>query len=109
MSVPQVIVVGGGLAGLAASISLSQSGMRVALLEKSPRLGGRATSYVLPTGEHIDNCQHVTLRCCANLEDFYTRAGVADKIRYYDRLVFSKSNGERGFIKASRLPAPVHL
>jgi zeta-carotene desaturase len=103
-----VIVIGGGLAGLAASVALADHGMRVSLFEKNPRLGGRATSYRLPSGEYIDNCQHVTLRCCTNLEDFYRRIGVAGKIRYYDELLFSDSKRRRGVIKRSPLPAPFH-
>ena len=109
MSTPQVIVIGGGLAGLSAAVALSDSGFRVSLFEKSPRLGGRATSYALADGEYIDNCQHVTLRCCTNLENFYQRLGIADKIRYYDRLVFADSTGQRSIIEPSRLPAPLHL
>jgi zeta-carotene desaturase len=103
-----VIVIGGGLAGLAASVALADQGLRVSLFEKNPRLGGRATSYRLPSGDYIDNCQHVTLRCCTNLADFYRRARVADKIRYYDELLFSDSKGRRGVIKRSSLPAPFH-
>src|SRR5438128_4761379 len=109
MPPPHVVVVGGGLAGLAASLALADHGLRVSLLEKNPRLGGRATSYRLASGESIDNCQHVTLRCWVNLEDFFRRAGVADKIRYYDELIFSDSKGSRGRIKSSWLPAPFHL
>jgi squalene-associated FAD-dependent desaturase len=109
MPPPYVIVIGGGLAGLAASVALADHGVRVSLLEKNPRLGGRATSYRLPSGEYIDNCQHVTLRCCTNLEDFYRRVGVADKIRYFDEFVFMDAKGRRGTIKASPLPAPFHL
>jgi squalene-associated FAD-dependent desaturase len=109
MPPPHVVVVGGGLAGLAASVALADHGIRVSLLEKNPRLGGRATSYRLSTGEYIDNCQHVTLRCCTNLEDFYRRVGVADKIQYYHELLFSDSKRRRGSIKPSRLPAPFHL
>jgi zeta-carotene desaturase len=108
MSPAHVIVVGGGLAGLAASVALADQGLCVSLLEKNPRLGGRATSYRLPSGEYIDNCQHVTLRCCTNLEDFYRRVGVAEKIRYYDELLFADSKGRRGVIKRSALPAPFH-
>src|SRR5256886_11161473 len=62
-------IFGGGLAGLAAGVALADSGWRVRLFEQRPFLGGRATSYVLPDGEHVDNCQHVTLGCCTNLED----------------------------------------
>jgi squalene-associated FAD-dependent desaturase len=109
MPAAHVIVIGGGLAGIAASVVLAERGLRVSLLEKHPRLGGRATSYLLPSGEYIDNCQHVTLRCCTNLEDFYRRLGVADKIKYYDRLSFADSKGHRGAIKPSLLPAPFHL
>jgi squalene-associated FAD-dependent desaturase len=109
MRSPHVIVVGGGLAGLSASVSLANRGFRVSLLERSPRLGGRASSYLLPNGEQIDNCQHVTLGCCSNLADFYSRIGVADKIRHYDELVFADSSSRRARIRSSRLPAPFHL
>ena len=109
MSSARVVVVGGGLAGLAASVPLAERGFRVSLLERHPRLGGRATSYQLPSGEYIDNCQHVTLRCCTNLEDFYRRIGVSEKINYYDRLVFSDSKGKRSEIRPSGLPAPLHV
>jgi zeta-carotene desaturase len=104
-----VIVIGGGLAGLSASIVLSEAGCRVSLIERAPRLGGRATSYVLPNDAHIDNCQHVTLRCCTNLEDFYSRAGVAGKIRFHDSLLFADSTGRRARMGPSKLPAPFHL
>jgi len=104
-----VIVIGGGLAGLSAAVALAESGYRITLLEKRPFLGGRATSYVLPTGEHVDNCQHVTLGCCTNLDDFYRRAGASGKIRFYDRLEFSSPDGHRGTMYRSPLPAPFHL
>jgi zeta-carotene desaturase len=104
-----VIVIGGGLAGLAAGVALADAGCRVRLLEQRPYLGGRATSYALPKGEHVDNCQHVTLGCCTNLEDFYKRVGSADKIKFFDRLVFLDPQGMTGIMKADFLPAPVHM
>ena len=104
-----VVVAGGGLAGLAASVALADHGFRVSVFEKNPRLGGRATSYRLSSGEYIDNCQHVTLRCCTNLDDFYRRIGVAGNIRYYDELHFTDSTLRRGTIRRSSLPAPLHL
>lgn len=100
---------GGGLAGLSSAVVLAEAGFRVTLVEKRPHLGGRATSYLLPDGEHVDNCQHVTLRCCTNLEDFYRRVGATHKIRYYDRVVFLDRLGRRGVLKRSPLPAPFHL
>jgi squalene-associated FAD-dependent desaturase len=104
-----VIVIGGGLAGLAAGVALADSGWRVRLFEQRPFLGGRATSYVLPDGEHVDNCQHVTLGCCTNLDDFYRRIGAADKIKFFDRLLFLDPQGRKGEMHAGSLPAPFHL
>jgi squalene-associated FAD-dependent desaturase len=109
MDSPTVAVIGGGLAGLAAAIALADQGFRVSVFEKRPRLGGRATSYVLPDGRCIDNCQHVTLGCCTNLDDFYRRIGAREKIRYYDSFTFVDAKGRRGTVKRSPLPAPLHL
>lgn len=103
------MVIGGGLAGLAAGVALAEAGWRVRLFEQRPFLGGRATSYVLPDGEHVDNCQHVTLGCCTNLSDFYRRVGSSAKIKYFDRLVFLDPQGRRGEMQAGILPAPFHM
>ncbi len=104
-----MIVIGGGLAGLSAGVALAETGWRVRLFEQRPFLGGRATSYVLPDGEHVDNCQHVTLGCCTNLEDFYRRVGSADKIKFFDRLLFQDPQGRTGEMQAGLLPAPFHM
>jgi squalene-associated FAD-dependent desaturase len=109
MSSKNVIVIGGGLAGLAAGVALAEAGCRVRLFEQRPYLGGRATSYALPNGEHVDNCQHVTLGCCTNLEDFYKRVGSAGKIKFFDRLFFLDPQGRTGVMQAGILPAPVHM
>ena len=102
-------MIGGGLAGLSSAVALAEAGFRVRLLEKRPHLGGRAASYILPGGEHVDNCQHVTLGCCTNLEDFYRRAGAADKIRFFDRLLFATPDGRRGVMESVALPPPLHM
>ena len=103
------MVIGGGLAGLSSAVALADAGFRVRLLERRPFLGGRAASYDLPGGEHVDNCQHVTLGCCTNLSDFYRRVGAHHKIAFYDRLVFADSAGRRAVVQASPLPPPFHL
>src|SRR4029077_16560662 len=109
MSSKSVIVIGAGLAGLSSGVALAEAGFRVKLLEQRPFLGGRASSYSLPDGEQIDNCQHVTLGCCTNLEDFYQRVGALGKIARYGRLVFIDSAGRRAVMEASALPPPFHL
>ena len=95
---PKVLIAGGGLAGLSAAAALGSAGFDVELFEARPFLGGRATSYPLPgadeeAAETIDNCQHVLLRCCVNLLDFYTRLGVRERIRFYREFYFLEPGG----------------
>lgn len=47
-----VVVVGGGVAGLAAAGRLAEAGRRVILLEARARLGGRVHTVLDPAGEH---------------------------------------------------------
>jgi squalene-associated FAD-dependent desaturase len=109
MNSGNVIVVGGGLAGLSCAIALADAGCRVRLFEMRPHLGGRAASYTLPDGAEIDNCQHLTLGCCTNLDHFYRRVGAHSKIRFFDRLTFCDSQGRISRMAPSPLPAPLHL
>ncbi len=111
--IPRVKIVGGGLAGLSAGVALGSLGWEVDLYESKPFLGGRATSFPVrpdePDSERIDNCQHVLLRCCDNLLDFYRRCGVADKIRFYDELYFVRPGGAVDTLRRGVLPYPAHL
>lgn len=52
---PSAVVIGGGIAGIAAATVLAERGVRVTLLEKEAELGGRAGSFgeQLPTGERV--------------------------------------------------------
>jgi squalene-associated FAD-dependent desaturase len=105
-----VAIVGGGLAGLAAAAALAEKGLRITLLESRPRLGGRASSFVDPaTGEHVDNCQHVSMACCTNLADFCQRVGTADLFRREPAIVFLGAEGRLSRLSAGVLPAPLHL
>ncbi len=105
------IVIGGGLAGLASAAALGQSGFQVDLFEARGFLGGRATSYPIAGEgtEVIDNCQHVLLRCCVNLMDFYRRLGVADRIQFHKRFYFIEPGGRTSILEAGGLPAPLHF
>ncbi|NEP76855.1 MAG: FAD-dependent oxidoreductase [Okeania sp. SIO3B3] len=53
-----VVVVGGGLAGLACAYELSQRGFGVTLLEKSPQLGGKIASWSVNFGEEKFMMEH---------------------------------------------------
>ncbi|HWF48346.1 MAG TPA: hydroxysqualene dehydroxylase HpnE [Bryobacteraceae bacterium] len=109
----QIAVVGGGLAGLAAALALGSAGRQVKVFEARPFLGGRATSYPLNTADDesptIDNCQHVLLRCCTNLMDFYDRLGVADRIHFYREFYWIEPGGRMSVMRRGLLPAPLHF
>lgn len=109
MSSKSVAVIGGGVAGIAASAALADAGFRVELIEKRPLLGGRASSFIdSRTGRRLDECQHGTMRCCTNLADLLERLGVHDQIDYHDAIHFLDSEGKRSVIKGCGLPAPLH-
>jgi zeta-carotene desaturase len=110
---PSVNIVGGGLAGMAAAAALGSAGFGVDLFEARPFLGGRATSFPVMPGnddsELIDNCQHVLLKCCVNLLDFYGRLGVAGRIHFYREFYFLEPGGRLSVLGCGSLPAPLHL
>ena len=100
----KVIVIGGGLAGMAAAVALESAGANVTLIEARKSLGGRAGSFEDPqTGEILDNCQHVLLGCCTNLLDFYERLGVRHLIRFERKIHFRDENGRA--LRSLRNPA----
>lgn len=106
----QVIVIGGGLAGLAGAVALADAGFQVELYERRPILGGRATSFIHPSsGERVDNCQHVLLGCCVNLLDFYAHLGVAEHIDFHKDIPFIDESNRVSVIGPSGLPPPLHL
>jgi zeta-carotene desaturase len=111
---PRVLIAGGGLAGLSAAAALGGAGFEIDLFESRPFLGGRATSYPVPgapgaEAETIDNCQHVLLRCCVNLLDFYERLGVRQHIRFSREFYFIEPGGRVSTLRRGRFPAPFHF
>jgi squalene-associated FAD-dependent desaturase len=106
---PHVVVVGGGLAGVAAGIALCDSGARVTLVEARPRLGGATCSFSRD-GLTVDNGQHVFLRCCAAYRGLLDRLGVTAKTELQDRFdvrVLTESGTAR--LRRRALPVPLHL
>jgi squalene-associated FAD-dependent desaturase len=108
---PHVVVVGGGLAGLAAAAALASADVRVTVLEARRRAGGRAASFEDPVaGGLVDACQHVAMGCCTNFLDLCRQAGLDDTLRRDRTLWFIGPDGDRAACTPSRiLPAPLHL
>ncbi len=111
----ELVVVGGGLAGLAAAITAADAGARVALLESRPRLGGATHSFSrgFEDGELVvDNGQHVFLRCCTEYRRFLRRLGVENDTYLQPKLdlpVIDPATGKRASLARNSLPAPLQL
>jgi zeta-carotene desaturase len=94
---------------MSAACALAEAGLRVTLVERRSYLGGRASSHLnTGVGEVIDNCQHVLFGCCTNLNGFYRRIGVADRIHWTNEITMVEPGGRRTRLHPSRLPAPLH-
>jgi squalene-associated FAD-dependent desaturase len=108
---PRIVIVGGGLAGLAAAAALTGSGARVTVLEARRRAGGRAASFEDPVaGGLVDACQHVAMGCCTNFLDLCRQAGLAAEVRRDRTLWFIDPDDRRAACTPARwLPAPLHL
>ena len=82
-----VVVIGGGFAGLSAAVALSNRGFRVAVLESKPALGGRAYSFAdSETGDFVDNGQHVLMGCYAETFRFLNRIGQSGQLVFHPDL-----------------------
>ena len=106
------VVLGGGVAGVAAAVALADAGVAVTLVEQRARLGGRASSVDDPrAGGLLDNGQHVVMRACTELLALYRRLGVAGELRWSEAMVFADPDDPTKLhrLAGDDLPAPLHL
>jgi squalene-associated FAD-dependent desaturase len=105
------VVIGGGLAGVAAALRLADAGRQVTLIEARPRLGGAAFSFRRDE-LWVDNGQHVFLRCCEAYQWLLARIGATNEVVVQDRLNIPvlRADGARGRLsRVPGVPAPAHL
>ncbi len=106
----QYHVIGAGLAGLSAALSLTESGRSVIVHEAGPAAGGRCRSYVdkelkLP----IDNGNHLILSGNTAAKAYITEIGAEDAFQIAPRPVFpfvDLKSGERWTVRPNlgRIP-----
>ncbi len=106
----RVVIVGGGLAGLAAATALAPRGFQIDLFESRPRLGGRASSFHdLASDGLVDTCQHVSMGCCTNLAHFCRTLGIDHFLEPQRSLYFLTPDGRVSTFQSDKIPAPFHL
>jgi zeta-carotene desaturase len=107
-----VLIIGGGFAGLAAGVALADAGKKVRLLEQKPQLGGRARSFRDPTtGSLVDNGQHILMRCYQSTIRFLSTIGTLDRVHFQPRLTvpFLDRGGRLTRLECPNWPSPWHL
>ena len=100
-------IIGGGYAGMAAAVSLAESGVRVTVFESARQLGGRARG-VLHNGTQLDNGQHLLLGCYRETLRLIEQVG-GDIEQDFLRLPLQLDLHGQFSLRAPRLPAPLHL
>jgi hydroxysqualene dehydroxylase len=110
-----VLIIGGGFAGLAAAVDLAAAGRRPCLLERRSFLGGRAYSFTdKVTGDVIDNGQHLMMGCYHAALGFLEKIGSTQKLKFQsdpqvDFLYEVEQEIHHTSFKCPPLPPPLHL
>jgi len=107
-----VIIIGGGFAGLSAGVALAEKGFRVRLVESKPGLGGRAFSFTdSESGDFVDNGQHVLMGCYGETLDFLSRIGARGDLVFHEDLEIEmlERGGARATLRTAHLPGPFHM
>jgi squalene-associated FAD-dependent desaturase len=107
-----VVVLGGGFAGLSAAVRLAAAGRRVLVLEQAPRLGGRASSFTdRTTDEPVDNGQHVLFGCYRETYAFLRTIGSDGQAPLQERLTLAMADrdGRLFPLACPSLTPPWHL
>ena len=106
--VQHVVIVGGGLAGLACAVALGDAGLRVTLVEREKCLGGRARSWTdAASGDAVDLGPHVLHSEYRNMLAFLERLGTRDLICWQPGKLITFSSGL--VLRHRRLPSPFSL
>ncbi|WP_202213039.1 hydroxysqualene dehydroxylase HpnE [Methylacidimicrobium sp. AP8] len=107
----QVVILGAGLAGMAAAVEATLAGDRVMLREARAEAGGRAGSFVeVKTGEKLDTGQHLLMGCYRETLRLLRTLGAERKLLWIEplRIPFRSARGT-SLLAAWPLPAPWHL
>ena len=111
-SSPDVLIIGGGLAGLSAAVELTSRGHSILLLEQKQHFGGRTYSFIHPeTGDEVDNGQHLMMGCYHSTLKYLETIGRISLVEVQSNLsiVFRESNKSPSLFQTVPLPAPLNV
>jgi 9,9'-di-cis-zeta-carotene desaturase len=103
-----VLIVGGGLAGLATAAELVDAGMRVTVLEKRAVLGGKVSSWRDADGDPVESGLHVFFGSYTHLLALLRRVGAYPHIRWKAHTIHvAQPGGRTATFRFPNLPAPL--
>lgn len=105
-----VLIAGAGVAGLACGAALADAGLKVWVLERDVRCGGRASSWAdEATGDTVDIGPHVLTSEHRNFVALLQRLGTARHVHWQRQpLITLLDAGRRIDMPSSALPPPLH-
>lgn len=106
------IVIGGGVAGLAAAVFLDELGFNVTLVEKKPHLGGRTYSFCdRVTGFEIDNGQHLLIGAYHETFKFLEAISAKGRVAFHSPTIIPLADEESRLaffrVREGRPPLPL--
>ena len=108
----KVVIIGGGFAGLSSAVFLLQKGYEVDIYEASPKLGGRAYSFIDErSGDCVDNGQHILMGCYKETLRFLKLIGAEKNLIYQSKLKVPFVDKEMGLValEAGKIVYPFNL
>ena len=106
----QVLIAGGGLAGLAAAKYLTDAGHQVTILEKRSVAGGKVSSWQDSEGDWVESGLHVFFGAYRNLHRLFRETGLDANLAWKaHEMTFSRPGGGLSPLRfPAALPAPAH-
>jgi 15-cis-phytoene desaturase len=106
----KVLIIGGGLAGLAAAKRLVDRGFQVKVLEKRPIFGGKVSAWKDDEGDWIESGTHCFFGAYDVLYDLMKEIGTYHAVLWKEhRLTYTLDGGNSFTFDTWNLPSPLHL
>ena len=108
MKSKEVLVIGGGLAGLSCALDLAQAGVKVTLVEGKPYMGGRTASWN-EKGMEVESGLHKFLGFYSALPRLIKKAGIklSDVVQWEDEIEMREPGGPTAVFGAAPLYNPL--
>ncbi len=103
----EVLIAGGGPAGLATAVELVDAGLRPIVLEKRPVLGGKVSSWRDAGGDPVESGLHIFFGSYRDLLNMMRRVGAYDHIAWKDHTLYvARAGAPPATLRFPRWPAP---